>query len=228
MKMEDLIEMMMITDDFVGYDRSNDFKIEFNSLKLLEENIGPLKNKLFHGIDIFYLTDSSNNYLAHLEYEQIDDEKIMTTNSFSKFRGFYELLFKIVLAKTNIKMIFGGEFQSLKAIGAWKKQLAKFKKKVYNRETKEVEEFETTKEDDYWTKNDKVAWKYLVGISESENSLKYRFDVAKKYLSLNESRGRKGIPKIDILVMHYGFDNDTAQQMIITSETLSPLNIENK
>jgi hypothetical protein len=78
-----------------------DFKNQFKKLKLLFDKIDPFEN-----------------YLGHVEYTHLDKDKIVIETTFSKQRGFYELLFKLVLAKTPIRMIFGGERQSESALGS--------------------------------------------------------------------------------------------------------------
>ena len=55
-------------------------------------------------------------------YSNVDNKnKILIDNSYSEYRGFYELLFKLILTKTPITMIFGGYRQSHRAINSWKK-----------------------------------------------------------------------------------------------------------
>lgn len=214
MKLKQIVEMSLITDDHNGDSMEPDFKNDFSKLKLIVDNIAPLSNKLFRGIDIFYLTDKNNNYLGHVEYNHIDTTKISITTTYSKQRGFYELLFKIILAKTEIDMIFGGKRQSKRSIKSWKKQLTKFKKKVYNTQTKEIEEFDNSKEHEYWTTDVKTSEKYLVGISESDNYIKKNFDDATDFIQLRESKGRESIPFNQVLVGYYGLDNIDVEEMV--------------
>lgn len=217
--------MSLITDDHSGVSMEMDFKNDFSKLKLIVDKIKPLNNKLFGDVGVFYLTDENDNYLAHAEFDNIDKKKISLISTYSTVRGFYELLFRIILAKTEINMIFGGSRQSLRSIKSWKKQLSKFKKKVYNTQTKEIEEFDSTKEIEYWTTNPWVSKKYLVGISESDNNIKTNFSDADDFLMLRESRGRTTVPTNQILVGYYGLDNTDVESML---KYMVKLNDKNK
>lgn len=189
MTIKELNEQALIKPKQVGSPRDRDFKIEFNKLKLIDDKIQPLNNKLYSGIDIFYLTDEKDNYLGHLEYDYLDQTKIRIRSTYSKQKGFYELMFKYILIKTPIEMIFGDDEQTEKAIYSWKNQLSKYQKKVYNTETKEVEEFDDSKENIYWVKMRGPHKKYLVGLSESDNYIKESYD---NILSLINKREKNG------------------------------------
>ncbi len=227
MNLKQLQEMALITDNYGGNSMQMDFNAEFKKLELCSTDIELLGCKIYSGHDVFYLTDKENEYLGHVEYKRLDNDKMFITTSFvNKERieeikktesikiGLYEFIFKIILAKTHFKYIFGGEMQSPRAIKSWKKQLQKFKKKVYNLETKQIEEFNDSKENEYWTKNENIAKKYLVGISESDNHIKWRFLKAKEQLELRESLGRLERQNMDTLVRFLGFNNETATELI--------------
>jgi hypothetical protein len=144
-----------------------DFKNEFSKLKLLEDGVEPLKNKIYQGNDIFYLTDKNDNYLGHIEYEILKQlpYAIKIRSSFSKQKGFYELMFKIILAKTGIKYLFGDNEQTKRAIKSWKKLLSKYTPVVFNTETNEIESYSENKSKEYYTDNRNSSKKYIVGIS---------------------------------------------------------------
>lgn len=204
-----------------------DFDNDFKKLKLISNDIELLGCKIYSGNDIFYLTDKDDKYLGHIEYKRFDDDKMMITTSYvNKERikgiesidnvkiGLYSFMFKIILAKTQFKYIFGGDMQSLRAIKSWKRQFEKFKKKIYNIDTKQIEDFDDSKEHEYWSEDKIIAKKYLVGISESDNQIKWLFSKAKEQLELRESLGRIERQNLDTLVRFLGFDNDTAEQLI--------------
>lgn len=188
MKIKSLNEMALITSDRTTMSMEMDFKNELPKLKLIADDIKPLSNKLYQGIDIFYLADKNNNYLGHIEYDKIDNDKITIRSSFSTQRGFYELMFKFILIKTPIKMIFGDTKQTNRSVKAWKKIINKHKPIVFNRVTNQVEVFDKNKEDEYWTPDPKEASTYLVGISESDNNF---IDNYNEIVSLIESRNLK-------------------------------------
>jgi len=78
------------------------------SLNILKDRIKPDDLKLYEGKNIFYLTDSKNNYLGHLEYVKFDlKNSIRVVSAYSKFRGFYKLVFQLILTETKIDYIFG-------------------------------------------------------------------------------------------------------------------------
>jgi len=210
-----------------SYER--DFENELLSLKLLIDNIEPLELKLYQGIDMFYLADKSDKYLGHLEYDVLEQNIIKIRNSFSKLRkeypnaqqGFYELLFKLVLVKTPIKMIFGDDEQSEFAMKSWKKMLSKYKKTIFNTETKKVEEFDDSKTDEYWTSDrySKNAKKYLVGLSEFENLI-WSFANGEQLLESRRSKGRLAKAPNDMLVRFYWTEPEDAKDMIKMIEEL--------
>jgi hypothetical protein len=107
----------LIVPNHSGNNMALDFKNDFNKLKLILDKIDPFDNKVYQGNDVFYLTDADDNYLVHVEYTHLDTDKIVINTTFSKQRGFYELLFKLILAKTPIQMIFGARRQSESTIG---------------------------------------------------------------------------------------------------------------
>lgn len=214
MTLQQLNEMSLITDDFEGYPMLYDFQQEFKTLKLIKDKIPPLNNKLYSGQHIFYLTDEKDNYLGHLEYSFLDTDTIKIDSTYSSFRGFYELLFKLIFVLTPIKMIFGGSRQSPRAISSWKKRLEKFHKKVYNTETKQVEEFDDSKENLYWTKDDKLSKKYLVGLSESDNFIKNDYIEIEQLLETKRNHGKVGMPVSDILVRFYRLNVDEVQEIL--------------
>lgn len=213
MKLKQLREMTLIKSSMFGMSMEFDFKQDFKNLKLLKDTIKPLNNKLYSGDDIFYLTDDNDNYIGHLEYINISRNIIKVTSSYSKQRGFYKLLFKLILILTNIKMIFGDDEQSTDAIAAWKSVLKGFKKKVYNTETNEVEDFIKSKEDDYWVYERGSHKKYLVGLSEADNCIK---DSYNKIESLIASRKNKRITDMtfDYLTRTFDFSEEEAIEMI--------------
>jgi len=214
MKLKKLNEMSLITDDNLGISMEYEFKQSFKKLKLLSNDVELLGNKIYEDNFIFYFADKDDNYLGHIEYENLNNDKekikITATYAIKSGIGLYQFMFKTILAKTNIRMIFGDIRQSGKAIGAWKKQLLKFKKKIFNTETKQIEDFDDSKENDYWTRDDDKSKKYLVGLSESDNYVKRNFDDANRWLNWQESIGRMTIPNNDVLVRYYGFNNDEA------------------
>lgn len=218
MKVDDLNAMSVITDNHFGIPMAAEYKKSFEKLKLVSDDIELLGNKIYASNMIFYLTDKDDNYLGHIEYDFLDGDKekirITTTYTIKTGIGLYAFMFKSILAKTHIKMIFGGDQQSNKAIGSWKKQLWLFNRKVFNTETKQIEEFDDSKEDEYWSKNSDIGKKYLVGLSESDNHIKTNFSDAKNWLDWQESIGRMTIPNNDILVRYYGFTNDSAESLI--------------
>lgn len=227
MNLKQLQEMAFITLPHEGNSMEFHFNHDFKKLKLISNDIELLGCKIYSGYDVFYLSDRNDTYLGHIEYESIDEDKMMILTTYAnKDRikeieklesikiGLYEFMFKCILAKTHFKMIFGGNMQSPSAIKSWKKQLQKFKKKVYNTETRQVENFDDSREDDYWTKNEEIAKKYLVGISESDNYIKWHFSAAKEQLELRESKGRVDRHNLDTLVRFLDFDNDTALNLI--------------
>ena len=189
MTIKELNEMALINDNIFGMPRIMDYQNDFNKLKLIADKIQPLNNKLYSGIEIFYLTDKNNNYLGHLEYDYLDNDKIRIRSTYSKQKGFYELMFKFILIKTSIKMIFGDDEQTQNAIDSWKKQLSKYHKKVYNTETKEIEEFDDSKENLYWVKIRGNHKKYLVGLSESDNYIKESYNGILSLINKREKNG---------------------------------------
>lgn len=209
-----MVEMSLITDDFAGYSMKLDFENELSKLTLIKDKIPPLNNKLYAGKNIFYLTDGADDYLGHIEYSYLDKNKILIDNSYSEYRGFYELLFKLILTKTPITMIFGGYRQSQRAINSWKKRLEKFNKKVYNTETQKVEDFDGSKENEYWTKNIDMSKKYLVGLSESDNNFIEDYNEIEKLLEIKKERGRIGMPVVDIFVRYYRLNVDEVEEIL--------------
>ena len=193
----------------------SDFKNDFSKLKLIVDKIDPFDNKVYQGHDIFYMTDDNDNYLSHLEYQHIDSSKIMITTTFSKQRGFYQLMLRLILAKTPIKMIFGGYEQTESAVGSWKKIMQKFKKKVYNQVTKQVEDFIDSKEDEYWVRDDtdENRYKYCVGICESEWLTEGLIN-GKEIMDHRRSCGRKSRTPHDILIRFYWLDPYDVDEMV--------------
>lgn len=191
-----------------------DFENEFSKLTLIKDKIPPLNNKLYAGKNIFYLTGGTDDYLGHIEYSYLDKNKILIDNSYSEYRGFYELLFKLILTKTPITMIFGGYRQSHRAINSWKKRLEKFNKKVYNTETQKVEDFDVSKENEYWTKNIDISKKYLVGLSESDNNFIEDYNEIEKLLETKKELGRIGVPVVDIFVRYYRLNVDEVEEIL--------------
>jgi len=161
------LKEVLIKPDYQGISFEMDFKNEFSKLKLLEDGVEPLKNKIYQGNDIFYLTDKNDNYLGHIEYEILKQlpYAIKIRSSFSKQKGFYELMFKIILAKTGIKYLFGDNEQTKRAIKSWKKLLSKYTPVVFNTETNEIESYSENKSKEYYTDNRNSSKKYIVGIS---------------------------------------------------------------
>lgn len=217
MNLKSLIDETLIIPDNHGISMEQHFINDFNKLKLIQEKIDPLDNKLYQGIDIFYLTDDFDNYLGHLEYSHLSHDKIKISSTFSIQRGFYELLFKLILAKTPIKMIFGDEQQTKKAIGSWKKVMSKFGKQVvYNQYTKSVESYDNTKEDEYYITNraDHNHDKYIIGITESVFNIKSMICKGEDLLNLRRINGRTSKTAQDILVRFYDIDYNDAIEMV--------------
>ena len=215
MRIKDLQSESLVVSNHVGNSMESDFKNDFHKLKLLLSKIDPLDNKVYQGDDIFYLADDNDKYLGHLEYSKMDNNKIMITTTFSRQRGFYDLLFKLILVKTPIKYIFGGIEQSESAVSSWKKTLSRFTKKVYNRETHQVEDFIDSKEDEYWVrdKNNPIQAKYLVGLTE-HLCFDERFARGEQLLETRRSHGRQCRTPHDILVRFYGIDPEDSVEMV--------------
>lgn len=215
MRIKDLKTEAHVIPNHKGNSMELDFKHDFSKLKLIVDEVDPFDNKVYQGIDIFYLTDSDDNYLSHLEYSHIDQSKIMITTTFTKQKGFYQLMLRLILAKTPIKMIFGGYEQTESAVGAWKKTMNHHKKKVYNRVTNQVEEFIDSKENEYWVRDgtDPNRYKYCVGICESE-WLSEGLKNGKEIMDHRRSCGRKSRTPHDILVRFYWLDPDDVDEMV--------------
>lgn len=214
MNLKHLNEMSLIKSDMYGLSMEQDYKKDFNKLKLVAQGIQPLKNKLYSGFDVFYLTDENNNYLGHIEYTHIDQTKIRINTTYSAQRGFCELMFKYILVNTPITMIFGDDEQSQKSIYSWKKQLFKYNKKVYNTETRKVEDFDDSKEHEYWVTTRLSHKKYLVGISESDNCVVDSYNKITDLIRWRDSRGRVSDMTLDYLVRQFDIDETDATQMI--------------
>lgn len=215
MRIKDLKSESLIVSNHNGNSMELDFKNDFKKLKLILDKIDPFDNKVYQGNDVFYLTDADDNYLGHVEYTYLDKDKICINTTFSKQKGFYELLFKLILIKTPIKMIFGGNEQSESALGSWKKVMAKFQKKVYNRETKQIEDFIDSKENEYWVTNNKdlLKDKYYVGISEAE-WMTSRFMHGEQMMEHRRACGRIGRTPHDMLTRFYAIDPEDAIEMV--------------
>lgn len=215
MRVKDLTAESLVVSNHAGNSMESDFKNDFHKLKLLIDKIDPLDNKLYQGDDIFYLTDDNDRYLGHIEYSKIDTNKIMITTTFSRQRGFYDLLFKLILVKTPIKYIFGGIEQSESAVGSWKKTLGRFTKKVYNRESHQIEDFVDSKEHEYWVRdsNNPTKTKYLVGLTE-HFGFDERFKRGEELLETRRSKGRQCRTPHDILVRFYGIDPEDSVEMV--------------
>lgn len=214
MTITELNEQALIKPKQVGLPMERDFKNDFNKLKLIADKIQPLNNKLYSDIGVFYLTDQFDNYLGHIEYEHLDKDKIKVNSTYSKQKGFYELMFKYILIKTDIHMIFGDDEQSEDAIHSWKKQLSKYQKKVYNTETNQVEEFDDSKENLYWTHIRGPHKKYLVGLSESDNYIKECYENIIERIEKRKSLGRITDFSMDYLVRHFDIDEQDSFDMI--------------
>lgn len=215
MRIKDLQSESLVVQNHSGNSMELDFKQDFSKLKLLLDKIDPFDNKVYQGNDIFYLTDDNNNYLGHVEYTNIDKDKVVINTTFSKQHGFYELLFKLILTKTPIKMIFGGHEQTESAVGSWKKVMKKFNQKVYNRETNQVEDFIASKEDEYWVRDrtNEIRNKYYVGICESTWLIE-GMNRGRQLLEWRRERGRRCKTPHDILVRFYYIDPEDSDEMV--------------
>lgn len=217
MTIKELNEQSLIKPKQVGLPMEIDFKNDFKKLKLVADKIQPLNTKLYSGINIFYLTDQNDNYLGHLEYDYLDKDMIKVKSTYSKQRGFYTILNKYILIHTSIKMIFGNNEQSDDAIYSWyswKNQISKYSKIIYNIETKEVEEFDDSKEDLYWSTDENIASKYLVGISDVNNYFKDCYSEIIERTAKRKSLGRLTDFSLDYLVRHFDIDEQDSYDMI--------------
>jgi hypothetical protein len=215
MKVKDLTLEAHVISNHQGNSMELDFKNDFHKLKLIKDKVDPFDNKVYQGDYVFYLTDENDKYLGHLEYEPIDANKIMITTSFSKQRGFYDLLFKLIIVKTPFKYIFGGYEQTESAVGSWKKVMSRFTKKVYNTKTKHIEDFDDSKENEYWIRNtnNPLKTEYLVGLTE-HYGFDERFARGEKLLETRRSLGRSCRTPHDILVRFYGIDPEDSEEMV--------------
>lgn len=197
MNLSNLNEMSAILPNYVGKDRSQEFKDDYKYLKLVKSDIQPRNLKLFSFVNRFYLATDDNNYIGHIEFEAklIDNKKCLfiseaNSKKIYNIKGFYNLIFNIILSNTDFDIILNDEQESEKSITAWKKlKGTRLFFIILNQTENKFEKFNTDNEDDYWTLFSKDWKKYRVGVSADKILIKESHDeILKRELKRAEVR----------------------------------------
>jgi len=219
-ELKPFIEQARIVDNHIGYSLEMDYKQEKSSLKLLKDRIPPFDLKVFQGNNVFYLTDKNDEYLGHIEYNElkVPCKTITFTSTYSKQRGFYKILFEVIFIKTEYQCIFGDE-QTKRAISAWKNMLKKYYPVVLNTKTEEIKEFNTyeefekeNEENHFWDLKNNT---FLVGVTKKNlaEELNLFFDFLNERMEHHRRIPRSNhIP--EMLVRSWDLTEDEANELI--------------
>jgi len=86
---------------------------------LINDKVSKNKLKVYRNINNFFLVDSNNEYLGHIEFRKVNKVITITESNSDISRGFYAIMFNIMLSEDDIEEIISDSKLSTQAINSY-------------------------------------------------------------------------------------------------------------
>jgi len=111
----------------------------------------PKNYKLYHYMGYYFLTNKNNKYLGYIQLKEVSSQyrlentyQIKSSNSTGEVKGFYNIMFTTILAKTNIEKIISDDNLSTNALNSYIRldRESKLTINMFDKHAKDIQDFD--------------------------------------------------------------------------------------